>query len=196
MKKTLIASVLILSSLAACAASPEQALEVFEAVAAAADLPLTPHLVTGGTASSNASSQVVGRFAKPCIVSTSTLFLEKWDAHALASIFGHELAHCVLKHKDASYVGITESTAWTQEYEADSYGAQLANKAGFEAYQGFTQVLGGSQASASHPSGEARLAALCGQPRQLRQLVAAQGSSAELTLVEHEDHLSIRPSTR
>lgn len=188
--KSALALMSLVTAFSAVAATPDEAAEVFSAVAAAANLPVQTSLVIGEAKGGSAHSTAGGKLLKPCIVTISPQFLATLNRDAIAGVFGHELSHCALKHEDPlTSPRASASTAWTQEYAADALGVVLATRAGFNGLAGLSSVVQGSPESITHPSGEARLAALSGQPQRQRELLNAP--AAKLVLLERDGHLII-----
>jgi Zn-dependent protease with chaperone function len=102
---------------------------------------------------------------------------------ALAVVIGHETGHLRMHHVESrlqtylttaiSGAGIHDSVvnialasaslaieAREQEEQADAYGVELATHAGFDGKAGLKDAIGGTPADMTHPSGEARLAAI------------------------------------
>jgi predicted Zn-dependent protease len=95
-------------------------------------------------------------------------------------MLGHEMGHVVLGHQTQVWQAIIQRTgiqpkSWTelgaraggiepmereQEYEADKFGYDLANKAGFNAEEGARELFSNLHGDALHPPPYSRLAAL------------------------------------
>ena len=111
--------------------------------------------------------------------------ISDWEAKnasvdMLGFMLGHEMGHVVLGHQTQVWEAIIQRTGidpqnWTelgahadgiepmereQEYEADKFGYNLANKAGFNAEEGARELFSNLHGDALHPPPYSRLAAL------------------------------------
>jgi Zn-dependent protease with chaperone function len=111
--------------------------------------------------------------------------ISDWEAtvstdNALAFMIGHEIGHVELGHQEQTWQAIIRETGihparWTdlaaradgtaalarqQEFEADRFGLNLANKAGFDGGAGAEELFNRLSGDAMHPDSDLRLAAL------------------------------------
>ena len=123
----------------------------------------------------------VSAFALP----GNRIAVSDWEASvasddALGFTIGHEIGHVELGHQNQTWAAIIQQTgvqpkSWTdlashaqgvtglarqQEFAADKFGFNLANKAGFDAAAGARELLGRLGEDALHPAPAARLTAL------------------------------------
>jgi Zn-dependent protease with chaperone function len=104
--------------------------------------------------------------------------------NALGFMLAHEMGHVVLRHQNQAWQLIIRQTgiqpkSWTdlashangieslsreQEFEADGFGRNLADLAGFDGAAGAKELLGRLIGDSLHPDPSARLAALGIQP--------------------------------
>jgi hypothetical protein len=103
-------------------------------------------------------------FYKTCTVIVNQNDISNKSENDLAFIFGHEVAHCVLKHNRfvLQHLNIVQQQYeyWKQEYDADRKGLDLALLAGYNAQEGAEHILHDTGSDISHPPGYARLVAL------------------------------------
>ena len=134
----------------------EQSAELTQAA-----LTVTPRIVPEGIA---ASTNKEGR----CQVNAHPDFIAHAYAEEIALVFGHELAHCLLRHHQSVEPSDFPNRvqAWVDEYEADSLGLMLARAAGYSFTKAPLKFLLRDSGDEAHPPGPARLRAIRGGTRE------------------------------
>jgi len=123
---------------------------------------------TGPLANTRVFEQGFTRASIPSRVCNIRLNTEYIKSHqlsdnAVAVIIGHEMGHCEKETLASAFSHLSYSEKnWSKEYEADLYGIELANKAGFKGIDGFKELspIIASSSSSTHPNGALRVRAI------------------------------------
>jgi len=138
-----------------------QTTNIFNKLTATANTPITPVLrfsyYIGGIRMPNAMSEA----CEFSVTYTYDLIALTKSSDEAAFILAHELGHQYYMHCGA--YGLDRVFNHNKEYLADSYGVELANKAGFRGCKGAKEFLTtfNYKADSTHPASKDRLKRIC-----------------------------------